>query len=111
MVTLLTLFDEKQIPKENAYTRRLKERVLKDLAYHFFCQDVDEFSYDPLLEQVAKTLTAMQQNDNEEKVLREIRENSGLLQKSDDRHFFVHRTFFEYSMPLKLTRLKTERNL
>ncbi len=101
-VTLLTLFDEKQIPKQNAYTRRLKEQVLKDIAYHFFCKDVDEFSYESLIEQIAETLSEMGQTDNEEKVLREICENSGLLQKSDDHHFFVHRTFFEYYVSCKM---------
>ena len=101
-VTLLTLYDERQVPKANGFTRLLKERVLEDLAYHFFCQEVDEFPYAPLVEQVAQTLAGMGKQHNEEQVLREIRENSGLLQQSDDRHLFVHRTFYEYYVACKL---------
>jgi formylglycine-generating enzyme required for sulfatase activity len=101
-VTLLTLYDEKQIDKVNGFTRRLKERVLEDLAHHFFCKKTEEFPYAPLSERVAQTLAAMNRSDNEEEVLREIRENSGLLQKSDDRHLFVHRTFYEYYIACKM---------
>jgi formylglycine-generating enzyme required for sulfatase activity len=101
-VTLLTLYDEKQVPKVNGFTRLLKERVLEDLAYHFFGKGVDEFPYIPLIEQVAQTLADLKRNDNEEEVLREIRENSGLLQKSDDNHLFVHRTFYEYYAACKM---------
>ena len=86
----------------NGFTRRLKERVLEDLAHHFFCKETEEFAYAPLIEQVGQTLAAMKRNDNEEEVLREIRENSGLLQKSDDRHLFVHRTFYEYYVSCKM---------
>ncbi len=101
-VTLLTLYDEKQVDKVNGFTRRLKERVLEDLAHHFFCKEVEAFAYAPLIEQVAQTLAALQQQHNEEKVLQEIRENSGLLQKSDDHHLFVHRTFYEYYVACKM---------
>ena len=101
-VTLLTLYDEKQVDKVNGFTRRLKERVLEDLAHHFFCKEVEEFAYAPLIEQVTQTLAAMQQQHNEENILREIRENSGLLQKSDDHHLFVHRTFYEYYVSCKM---------
>lgn len=101
-VTLLTLYDEKLIDKVNGFTRMLKERVLEDLAYHFFCREKDEFSYTALIEQVAQTLASMKQDGNEEKVLLEIRENSGLLQKSDDNHLFVHRTFYEYYVSRKM---------
>jgi formylglycine-generating enzyme required for sulfatase activity len=87
---------------ENLFTRRLKERVLKDLAYHFFCQGVDEFPYTPLIEQVIQTLAEMKGTVNEDEVLREIRENSGLLQQSDDNHLFVHRTFYEYYVSRKM---------
>ncbi|MBC6948817.1 NACHT domain-containing protein [candidate division KSB1 bacterium] len=101
-VTLLTLYDEKQVDRVNGFTRLLKERVLEDLAHHFFCKEAEEFAYAPLIEQVAQTLATMKRNDNEEEVLREIRENSGLLQKSDDRHLFVHRTFYEYYVSCKM---------
>ncbi len=101
-ITLLTLYDEKQVDKVNGFTRRLKERVLEDLAHHFFCQEVEEFAYAPLIERVAQTLAEMKQQDNEEKVLLEIRENSGLLQKSEDHHLFVHRTFYEYYVSCKM---------
>jgi len=101
-VTLLTLYDEKQVDKVNGFTRRLKERVLEDLAHHFFCQEVEAFAYAPLIERVAQTLAEMQQQHNEENVLREIRENSGLLQKSEDNHLFVHRTFYEYYVASKM---------
>lgn len=103
-VTLLTLYDEKPVAKANSFTRLLKERVLEDLAYHFFCEQMDEFPYDPLVEQIGRTLAAMHRSVNEEQVLQEIRENSGLLQQSDDRHLFVHRTFFEYYTAVKLRR-------
>lgn len=101
-ITLLALFDEKQVPKVNRFTRFLKERVLADLAYYFFCKGVDEFSYEPLIMQVAQTLNDLKRNDNEEEVLCEIRENSGLLQKSDEKHLFVHRTFYEYYVACKM---------
>jgi len=101
-VTLLDLYNEKQVDKENHFARLLKERVLEDLAYHFFCQKVNEFPYKPLIEQVSQTLTALKKNENEEKVLQEIRENSGLLQKSDDKHLFVHRTFYEYYVSCRM---------
>jgi len=101
-VTLLTLYDEKQVDKVNGFTRRLKERVLEDLAYHFFCKETEAFAYALLIEQVAQTLAAMKRNDNEEEVLREIRENSGLLQKSEGNHLFVHRTFYEYYVSCKM---------
>jgi formylglycine-generating enzyme required for sulfatase activity len=101
-VTLLTLYDEKQVPKVNGFTRLLKERVLEDLAYHFFGKGVDEFPYALLIEQVEQTLADLKQNHNAEKVLLEIRENSGLLQKSDDNHLFVHRTFYEYYVARKM---------
>jgi len=101
-ITLLTLYDEKQVDKVNGFTRRLKERVLEDLAHHFFCKEMEEFPYAPLIEQVAQTLAAMKQQNNEEKVLQEIRENSGLLQKSEDHHLFVHRTFYEYYVSGKM---------
>ena len=101
-ITLLTLYDEKQVPKVNGFTRLLKERVLEDLAYHFFCNKMNEFPYEPLIEQVSQTLADMKRHDNEEEVLLEIRENSGLLQKSDDNHLFVHRTFYEYYVSCKM---------
>jgi site-specific recombinase XerD len=101
-VTLLTLYDEKQIDKVNGFTRLLKERVLEDLAQNFFEKEIETFPYAPLVEQVAHTLAAMKRSDNEEEVLREIRENSGLLQKSEDHHLFVHRTFYEYYVARKL---------
>jgi len=101
-ITLLTLYDEKQVDKVNGFTRRLKERVLEDLAYHFFCQEAEEFAYAPLIERVAQTLAEMKQQNNEERVLQEIRENSGLLQKSEDDHLFVHRTFYEYYVASKM---------
>ncbi|MGH7453938.1 MAG: SUMF1/EgtB/PvdO family nonheme iron enzyme, partial [bacterium] len=98
----LTLYDEKQVDKVNGFTRRLKERVLEDLAHHFFCKEMEAFPYAPLIEQVAQTLAEMKQQNNEEKVLLEIRENSGLLQKSEDDHLFVHRTFYEYYVSCKM---------
>lgn len=100
--TLLTLYDEREVPKPNAFIRLLKERVLEDLAYHFFGREVDDFGYTPLIEQVSGTLAAMNQNVNPEHVLREICENSGLLQKSDDVYLFVHRTFYEYYVACKM---------
>ena len=101
-VTLLTLYDDRNIPRVNGFTRFLKERVLEDLAWHFFCKEADEFPYQPLMEQVQETLSRMNRNDNEEEILREIRENSGLLQKSEDSHLFVHRTFYEYYVSCKM---------
>ncbi|MCP4264743.1 MAG: SUMF1/EgtB/PvdO family nonheme iron enzyme [Candidatus Brocadiaceae bacterium] len=102
-VTLLTLYDERNIPRVNLFTRLLKEEVLEDLAYHFFCRGIDEFDYKPLIKQVSQTLSGLEKKDvNEEGILREIRENSGLLQKSDDNHLFVHRTFFEYYVSCKM---------
>jgi len=47
-------------------------------------------------------LADLKRNDNEEEVLREICENSGLLQKSDDSYLFVHRTFYEYYTARKM---------
>ncbi|MCG3155646.1 MAG: Hercynine oxygenase [bacterium] len=102
-VTLLELYDKKQVDKVNGFTRRLKERVLEDLAYHFFCQPVDEFAYAPLIDRVQQTLEEMKQSHNPEEVLREIRENSGLLHRSDDRHLFIHRTFYEYYVSCKMS--------
>lgn len=101
-VTLLALYDEKQIDKVNGFTRWLKERVLEDLAHHFFTLEIEAFPYAPLIEQVALSLEAMKRHANEEDVLREIRENSGLLQESDDHHQFVHRTFYEYYVARKM---------
>lgn len=101
-ITLLTLFDIKQVSKENIFTRHLKERVLEDVAYHFFCKKMTSFPYAPLIEQVSKTLAGMNRNLNEDEVLREICENSGLLQKSDDNHLFVHKTFYEYYVSRKM---------
>ncbi|KAA3657631.1 MAG: NACHT domain-containing protein, partial [Calditrichaeota bacterium] len=101
-MTLLTLYDERQIPKVNAFSRNLKEAVLNDLVWHFFTKDLDEFPYASLTEQMAATLAKREQNVNEDHLLREICENSGLLQKSDDRYFFVHRTFFEYYVACKM---------
>lgn len=107
-VTLLELYDKKQVDKVNGFTRRLKERVLEDLAYHFFCQQVDEFAYAPLIDRVQQTLEEMKQPHNPEEVLREIRENSGLLHKSDDRHLFIHRTFYEYYVSCKMSGAEEE---
>lgn len=101
-VTLLTLYDEKQVPKVNLFTRQLKEQVLEDLAHHFFCEKLDEFPYRALIDRVGQTLKEMGRSENEENILREIRENSGLLQQSDDKHLFVHRTFFEYYVACKM---------
>ena len=72
------------------------------MGYHFFCEEVDEFPYRLIMEQVAGTLADMEQNQNVEEVLREICENSGLLQKSDDTYLFVHRTFYEYYVACKM---------
>jgi formylglycine-generating enzyme required for sulfatase activity len=105
-ITLLTLFDEKQVPKVNSFTRLLREQVLEEIAYHFFYIGMDEFPYELLIEKVGKTLSKLKKNYNEEQVLLEIRENSGLLQKSDDSHFFVHRTFYEYYVARKMYREK-----
>jgi len=44
----------------------------------------------------------MNRDDNEDEVLREICENSGLLQKSDDYYLFVHRSFYEYYVACKM---------
>jgi formylglycine-generating enzyme required for sulfatase activity len=101
-VKLLTLYDEKQVVKVNSFTRFVKEWVLTDLAHYFFCKGTDEFPYIPLIEQVRQTLVNLAQNHNEENVLLEIRENSGLLQKSDDNHLFVHRSFYEYYVACKM---------
>lgn len=101
-VTLLTLYDVKRVARVNAFTRRVKEQVLEDLAYHFFCKGIDEFPYDPLIDRVSETLEGIDRKINEENVLQEIRENSGLLQQSDDDHLFVHRTFYEYYVSCKL---------
>lgn len=100
--TLLTLYDEKQIPKVNTFSRNLKDAALNDLAWYFFNKDVDEFPYSPLTQQLAATLAKREWKVNEDHVLREICENSGLLQKSDDHYFFVHRTFFEYYVACKM---------
>lgn len=96
-VTLLTLYDKKKISKDS-YSRLVKEQVLKDIADHFFRDETYEFQYTDLLRQVRKTLAdpAYNLQGSEDPVLREIRENSGLLQESNDKHFFLHRTFFEY---------------
>jgi formylglycine-generating enzyme required for sulfatase activity len=101
-ITLLTLYDEKHVPKVNLFIRQVKERVLEDLAYHFFCKETDEFPYTPLIGQITQALAAMDKKENEEEILLEIRENSGLLQKSDDNHLFVHRTFYEYYVSCKM---------
>jgi formylglycine-generating enzyme required for sulfatase activity len=100
--TLLTLYDKRMISKVNGFTQLLKERVLEDAAYYFFGQGADEFPYGPLAEQVTQTLAKMKRQDNEEAVLREICENSGLLQKSDDKYLFVHRSFYEYYVACKM---------
>ncbi len=100
--TLLILYDKKQVSKVNIFTQYLKERVLKDLAYFFFCKGTDEFPYTPLIEQVYQTLSDMKRKENEEDILLEIRENSGLFQKSDENHLFVHRTFYEYYVSCKM---------
>ncbi|MBN2090984.1 SUMF1/EgtB/PvdO family nonheme iron enzyme [candidate division KSB1 bacterium] len=100
-VTLLTLFDEKQVPKVNVFTRQTKERALENLACHFFGKGVDDFPYTELIDQISLTFKELESAGNGDHLLREICENSGLLQKSDDRYFFVHRTFYEYYVARK----------
>ncbi|MBN1998809.1 SUMF1/EgtB/PvdO family nonheme iron enzyme [candidate division KSB1 bacterium] len=101
-VTLLELYDKRLAGKENVYIRYIKERVLQDLAYFFFCEKMNEFPYEPLIVQVKKTLEETKNVNNEESILLEIRENSGLLQQSENNHLFVHRTFYEYYVSRKM---------
>lgn len=100
--TLLELYDLRQVADKNRFSLRLKEQVLEDAAFHFFNRESDEFPDDELSDQVAQTCTRLKRTENEDEILREIRENSGLLQQSHDRHVFVHRTFFEYYVARKL---------
>ncbi|MBN2000407.1 SUMF1/EgtB/PvdO family nonheme iron enzyme, partial [candidate division KSB1 bacterium] len=100
-VTLLTLMEEKKIAKQDAFSRSLKESVLQDMAYYFFCQKQDEFLYEHLVKQVADSLTLLKKTLKEDDVLDEICQN-GLLQKSRDSYFFVHRTFYEYYVSRKM---------
>jgi len=101
-VTLLELYNLRKVSEKNKISRRLKERVLEDVAYYFFCNEIDEFDYDPLIDQVSQICAKMKRTENEDEILREICEDSGLLQQSDDRYVFVHRTFFEYYVARKM---------
>jgi formylglycine-generating enzyme required for sulfatase activity len=100
--TLLTLYDERNVPKKNNYSRGVKEQILEDLAMHFFKLGAEAFAYSMLAEQVRNSLVKCNLAVSEDVVLQEIRENSGLLQKSDDNHMFVHRSFFEYYVSRKM---------
>jgi hypothetical protein len=81
--TLLNLYNEKKVPKKNNFTQYDKEQVLKDIAYYFFGKGQDEFPYDLLIEQMRQNKERLKQNYNDDEMLAEICENSGLLRQSE----------------------------
>ncbi|MEN8906137.1 MAG: SUMF1/EgtB/PvdO family nonheme iron enzyme [Clostridiales bacterium] len=98
---LIELYDIYNAEKKNMYTSSLKEEILEDIAYYFFKNDMDEFPKRKLVKQVSESLKKLGKDGEEEKILDEICENSGILQKSNSVHFFVHRTFYEYYVACK----------
>ena len=100
---LLTLYDIYVADKKNMFTNSLKEEVLEDIAGNFFknYSDIDEFPKRKIVRQVSETLKRVDKDGNEEEILTEICENSGILQKSNDKYLFVHRTFYEYYVACK----------
>jgi formylglycine-generating enzyme required for sulfatase activity len=93
---------EKRKSSENKFSRSLKEQVLEDAAYYFYLQAADEFPDQDLTGQIVQTLTQMKRQDNEDEVLREISENSGLLHQSGHKYLFIHRSFYEYYVSCKM---------
>ncbi len=100
--TLLELHNIKKISQKNQISRHVKEHVLEDAAAYFFEKELDEFPYHLLIEQIAQTCAALKRTENEDEILREICEDSGLLQQSDEQYVFVHRTFLEYYVSRKM---------
>ena len=83
---LLELYDIYEADKKNMFTKSLKEEVLEDIAYNFFGEDIGEFSSRDMAKQVGKTLKSLDKSGDEEEILDEICENSGILQKSNNEY-------------------------
>jgi hypothetical protein len=99
--TLLNIIKEKG--RKNLFGQLIKEDFLKDLAYHFFNKDINEFSRIELSRIISNTCNRNRKNCNEDEIIDEIVFNSGILQKVGEKYIFIHRTFFEYYVACKFS--------